>query len=751
MSGPQVHFTLPKSFSPFPSNLPNALPPPVKERTFRSPFGITPWLFNFALRPEVPVIFAAAYIIFVFSLNAYNRKRDWKPWWIARQRPFQWFVVVHNVLLAIYSSATFLAMLRAITHTWPGWNTPNRPAEWADALCKMHGPRGLGDAATFNTTINIWEVKNQIIRLGYDGNPDPTDVGRLWNEGLAFWGWVFYVSKFYEVIDTFIILAKGKRSATLQTYHHAGAMLCMWAGIRYMSPPIWMFVFINSFIHAMMYTYFTLSALGYRVPQGLKRFLTTLQIAQFVFGATYAAAHLFVEYDIPIATPYQVVSTIQRAASSVSSAAASATSAVSHAIESPIPSATLGALLKKLLLRAAGEEGVAERVHDERGELTTPNIEEKIERFNEQTFETRWRTNWTRVKCIDTTGEAFAIYLNLLYLFPLTVLFARFFIRAYTQRGKPRTASQAAKQTTSSAKEGGKRTKSIFEERGEEAEEHLAQLESETAEKVRRAENELEKLGSEGSERVRKDAKDLQEQLREDLRRMKEGKLRGDRRVSDRVASFERQVKTAGERAKEKGKQLVNGSGSGSPRRGSPSKKQEEGSNDEDAVEDEPEKEPKNEGPEEKLASNEQSSGKGNKSEKDVKQAESDEKHEEKSTASDHPAQGDGGKNEPKEKQDENMAESQPLRPGTGTGSDGAADEDDDKENRPPSQSQGSNNEPEEKQDENMAESQATRPGADEDTDAMGKSGAIVNRPEADTEDAQEEGEGEEKAGTSTA
>jgi hypothetical protein len=28
--------------------------------------------------------------------------------------------------------------------------------------------------------------------------------------------------------------------------------MCMWAGIRFMSPPIWMFVFVNSGIHALM-------------------------------------------------------------------------------------------------------------------------------------------------------------------------------------------------------------------------------------------------------------------------------------------------------------------------------------------------------------------------------------------------------------------------------------------------------------------------------------------------------------------
>ena len=254
MSGPQVYFGLPPLdlFTTFPpSNKPAALPPPIRERTFRAPFGISPWLFNLAMRPEVPALFAFTYIVTVFALNAWNRKRNHKPWWIARQPFFKPFVILHNVSLAIYSFATFVAMYRALSHTWPGFDNPNGLAGVADSLCKIHGPRGLGDAVTYNTTINIWESKNALIHMTPNGTPDHTDVGRLWNEGLAFWGWIFYLSKFYEVLDTLIIVAKGKRSATLQTYHHAGAMLCMWAGMRYMSPPIWMFVFINSFIHAL--------------------------------------------------------------------------------------------------------------------------------------------------------------------------------------------------------------------------------------------------------------------------------------------------------------------------------------------------------------------------------------------------------------------------------------------------------------------------------------------------------------------
>ena len=102
-----------------------------------------------------------------------------------------------------------------------------------DSLCKINGPRGYGNAAIYDSVTDQWKLPNPEFQLAAGGVPDPTDVGRMWNQGLAYLGWIFYLSKFYEVLDTAIILAKGKKSSTLQTYHHAGAMMCMWAGIRY--------------------------------------------------------------------------------------------------------------------------------------------------------------------------------------------------------------------------------------------------------------------------------------------------------------------------------------------------------------------------------------------------------------------------------------------------------------------------------------------------------------------------------------
>ena len=415
--------------------------------------------------------------------------------------------------------------------------------------------------------------------------------------------------------------------------------------------------------------------------------------------------HLFVAYDIPITTPYQIVHSIQRAASSASSAATSATSAVSEFVESPTVAASLVGLLKRFLLNAAGEQGVAERVDvdDQIGLLPDAlqqdslahvphQVSEKIERWVEQRFETHYRTDWTRVNCIDTSGEAFAIYLNLLYLAPLTWLFARFFIKTYTQRGKAgrrRRASVALHDAAESLREARKSTESAVEDAGERGEE----------EALRR-----------------------QEELKEDIKAVKEGKYGGldtpQRRVSERVQSFEGKMKDFAERTKEEAKRLV-GSGSGrSSRRSSPSKPAQEG-----------EKE-----------------GEGNKTGQDQPTAAQNENSADSQASGAEPE-------EPSKEDSANAAADAIADDDKDTDGDG---EGENKENEPPKDS---NAEPEAKQDNNSAESQATRPAPgdedtsspatdegsgekkDDDTDEMGNSGAIIDHPEEGADGA-EEGKG---------
>ncbi|RAR09042.1 gns1 sur4 family protein [Stemphylium lycopersici] len=457
-----------------PDVAPLPIPPPwTGESTFANPFPIPEDIYQGALSYKVPLTIASIYFVTVTYVNWYNRQHGNKPWRIAKTRPFYAFVIFHNVFLAVYSAITCVAMIRCLKHSFPHYSEPNAVVGTIDALCKIHGPRGLGDAVTYSNANDTWSSLNANVAVGANGLPDTSDVGRIWNEGLAFWGWWFYLSKFYEVLDTAIILAKGKRSTTLQKYHHAGAMLSMWAGMRFMSPPIWMFALVNSGIHAMMYTYYTVSALGYRVPNIVKRTLTTLQITQFLVGSAFAAIHLFISYTVPVSVAYKVAEKVaQKVAPEVSSTVSSAVSSATESVAEALPTATGAAVafLRKLIYRAAGDEGLAENIpvpgqpipvrQQQQQQQQQVVAAEPVPQHNivhdffhpQETVEKIfYRTEYQTVPCVDTSGQAFAIYVNLIYLAPLTILFMRFFFKSYLRRSSPNTKRDFKPRTISDA------------------------------------------------------------------------------------------------------------------------------------------------------------------------------------------------------------------------------------------------------------------------------------------------------------
>ncbi|RMD39263.1 hypothetical protein DV735_g5866, partial [Chaetothyriales sp. CBS 134920] len=430
--------TLPASLIRFPpSPEPATLLPPLDHPTLSHPFTIPPGLYRAALDPRVPITIATLYAVSVIYANSINSKRK-KPWAISQSPLFKVLVIAHNAFLAVYSAWTLVGMIRCLRESIVSWNSPSGFAGTIDSFCKLNGPRGIGNAALYNQASHAWSITNQTFHLAADGlTPDSRDVGRLWNEGLAFYGWIFYISKFYEVIDTFIILAKGKKSSLLQTYHHAGAMICMWAGVRYMSPPIWMWATVNSGIHAIMYSFYLCTVVGIKINKRIKQSLTTMQITQFVVGVAFALTHLFISYQIPVTVPYTAkIGTV------VSSAALSATSALgldtesAQSVAAAAASSATAAWLKKAALRAAGREGLAENVLAQAG----PEVAEALQQVV-VSEETRYRTELQWAHCLDTSGESFAILLNCAYLAPLTVLFVRFFIKAYLRQMSRRRSS----------------------------------------------------------------------------------------------------------------------------------------------------------------------------------------------------------------------------------------------------------------------------------------------------------------------
>jgi len=206
-----------------------------------------------------------------------------------------------------------------------------------------------------------------------------------------------------------------------------------------------------------------------KIDNKVKRLITTMQIMQFLVGASFATAHLFVSYTVPVAFPYTVVSAVEAIVSEISAAAsaitedpgavfASATSSVAAAVATATLDLDKHAWFKKLAFRAAGFEGLAEAVRDKHGETfglehDTRPLVDALRRIEKPKFieEIKYRTEYQDVHCLDTDGQAFAIWLNVVYLLPLTFLFLRFFVKTYiwgttSARGgkKARTASDSA-------------------------------------------------------------------------------------------------------------------------------------------------------------------------------------------------------------------------------------------------------------------------------------------------------------------
>jgi hypothetical protein len=132
------------------------------------------------------------------------------------------------------------------------------------------------------------------------------------------------------------------------------------------------------------YTYFSMTALGLRVPVSIKRSLTTLQIGQFLLGAAFAICYLFIGYDIATSQVFNLEggrlmkynhSRFQSAMSSHSDATAS------------VP--------------------VAGTVFEVQA---TP--------------------------CLWNSGQTIALFVTLAYLIPLVYLFVSFFSRSYVKRAR---------------------------------------------------------------------------------------------------------------------------------------------------------------------------------------------------------------------------------------------------------------------------------------------------------------------------
>jgi hypothetical protein len=233
-------------------------------------------IYPFFTHPLVPFIAVAAYWFGSHALCAAIRdatgttKDDEKTQaWIRNK-----LTLVHSMILAVYSG-------------WTCYNTVNISMQ-----AFAHYQSKVGSGAS---------MVDVFLALCCDSD------NVAWTKlDMGSWVFHFYISKFYEFIDTWIYLLKEQEPSLLQTYHHAGVVIIMWSICVTKNHTCGMILTVlNSGIHTVMYTYYTLAALkkitknklvqvAASILAPVKPFITSAQIIQFLVGISSSAPTYFI-------------------------------------------------------------------------------------------------------------------------------------------------------------------------------------------------------------------------------------------------------------------------------------------------------------------------------------------------------------------------------------------------------------------------------------------------------------------------
>lgn len=189
--------------------------------------------------------------------NDANRKErsmaalQWRPWFGSDLKPVQF---VHNVILVVGSATMFGGVtLEAISR---------HKREIAASTSSV--------ASTYHWPVFLF--------------CETTDSGTA-SGPLYYWSYIFYLSKYYELLDTALQLARGKPPPhfVLHVYHHAVVLFMTWAWCEYKQSLQFIGLAFNTAVHVVMYTYFLQRTITRKTPRW-KSFVTSFQILQFAFS-----------------------------------------------------------------------------------------------------------------------------------------------------------------------------------------------------------------------------------------------------------------------------------------------------------------------------------------------------------------------------------------------------------------------------------------------------------------------------------
>ncbi|KDR06850.1 hypothetical protein L798_03505 [Zootermopsis nevadensis] len=122
--------------------------------------------------------------------------------------------------------------------------------------------------------------------------------------------WTYMMIKLLDLVDTvfFVLRKKAAHTSFLHVYHHAIVFFGAWCCTKYVPGGHGTFIGpVNAFVHIVMYTYYFVTATWpeYRKSLWWKKYITQLQLAQFLIVTLHSSTVLFMDdsckYPKPLA------------------------------------------------------------------------------------------------------------------------------------------------------------------------------------------------------------------------------------------------------------------------------------------------------------------------------------------------------------------------------------------------------------------------------------------------------------------
>jgi len=120
------------------------------------------------------------------------------------------------------------------------------------------------------------------------------------SNAVSFWATNFALSKFPELLDTTLLVVRGRAIMFLHWYHHISVLLYVWLVFQTGYPGL-SFALINAFVHSVMYYYYARTAQGIRPD--FAKFITVIQLTQMVAGICISTTQALLWYIADASAP----------------------------------------------------------------------------------------------------------------------------------------------------------------------------------------------------------------------------------------------------------------------------------------------------------------------------------------------------------------------------------------------------------------------------------------------------------------